>query len=177
MQIRPATALDRDAIHRVHWSAFAEDERALVAELAVELMDEQVVPPVLSLVAHDEGRVVGHVAFSPVSVEGEGGFQGYLLGPLGVLPELQKRRVGSSLVERGIEQLTQAGVDVILVYGDPKYYGRFGFTVEAAGRYVPPYELQYPFGWQAIALKDVGGGGTQPIKIECVQCLCDPALW
>ena len=46
------------------------------------------------------------------------------------------------------------GVDILFVYGDPKYYSRFGFSADAAVRYIPPYRLQYPFGWQGIALKE-----------------------
>ena len=46
------------------------------------------------------------------------------------------------------------GVNVVFVYGDPKYYGKFGFSAEVASAYSPPYELQYPFGWQAVALNN-----------------------
>ena len=68
------------------------------------------------------------------------------------------------------------GVDILFVYGDPKYYSKFGFSVGAAERYIPPYKLQYPSGWQGIALNEYSTGESSA-KIACVASLCDPALW
>jgi len=176
MHIRIATNLDRDDVHSVHWSAFAEGERGIVSKLAVDLLSEETTPQTISLVAETEGAVVGHVAFSPVTIGSNKNFQGYILAPLGVNPEYQKRRIGSKLIESGMQQLSRMGVGILFVYGDPKYYSRFGFSVDAAERYIPPYELQYPFGWQGIALNECSTGKS-PVKITCVTSLCDPALW
>ena len=176
MHTRAATNLDRDDIHSVHWSAFAEGEREVVSKLAVNLLSEETTPQTISLVAESEGIVVGHVAFSPVTINNDGNFRGYILAPLGVKPDYQQRRIGSKLIERGMLQLSRLGVDIIFVYGDPKYYSKFGFCVDAAERYIPPYKLQYPFGWQGIALNECSTGKSS-IKIACVTPLCDPALW
>ena len=176
MHIRLATSLDRDDIHKVHWSAFAEDEREMVSKLAVNLLAEESTPQTISLVAETEGGVVGHVAFSPVAIDNNKGIQGYILAPLGVKPDHQKCRVGSKLIESGMQQLSGMGVDILFVYGDPEYYSRFGFSVDVAEGYIPPYELQYPFGWQAIALNE-SDTEQSSIKIACVAPLCDPALW
>jgi putative acetyltransferase len=176
LHIRTATSLDRDDVHAVHLSAFAEDEREIVAELAVSLLSEETTPQTISLVAEAEGAVVGHVCFSPVTIGTDENCQGYILAPLGIKPDYQNRRIGSQLIESGMQRLTTMGVDVLFVYGDPKYYGRFGFSVDAAVRYVPAYKLQYPFGWQAIALREGDTEGS-PVKIACVASLCDPTLW
>ena len=176
MHIRVATSLDRDSIHSVHWAAFAESERELVSKLAVDLLSEKASPPVISLVAESEGVVVGHAAFSPVTFENNENLQGYILGPLGVKPDYQKHRIGSNLVERGMGQLSRSGVNILFVYGDPEYYGKFGFSVDAAERFIPPYDLEYPFGWQSITLNEHSIEGSS-IKIACVTSLCDPALW
>ena len=80
------------------------------------------------------------------------------------------------MIENGIERVSEEELDVLLVYGDPKYYGMFGFRVEVAESYIPPYPLQYPFGWQGMALRD-HGPGRSTIEIVCVASLCDPALW
>jgi len=176
MRIRMATSLDRDAIHGVHWSAFAEGERESVSRLAVDLLSEATTPQTISLVAETEGTVVGHVAFSPVSTDSIEHFQGYILAPLGVRPDCQRRHIGSLLVESGTRQLSSMDVDVLLVYGDPEYYGRFGFSVDVAERYVPPYELQYPLGWQGLALSGRSIRESS-VKIACVTSLRDPALW
>ena len=176
MHIRVATSLDRDDIHSVHWSAFAEGEREIVSKLAVNLLSEESTPQTISLVAETEGIVVGHVAFSPVAIDNNEGIQGYILAPLGVKPDHQKCRIGSKLIDSGVQQLSITGVDILFVYGDPEYYSKFGFSVDAAECYIPPYKLQYPFGWQAITLNE-SGTEKSPIKIACVTSLCDPALW
>ena len=103
-------------------------------------------------------------------------WSGYILAPLGVKPEYQKHRVGSELIESGIKQLSENGVNVLFVYGDPKYYGKFGFNADTASGYTPPYKLQYPFGWQAITLNEAGFANSNA-KISCVASLCDPELW
>ena len=176
MHIRVATSLDRDDIHSVHWSAFADGEREIVSRLAVNLLSEKSTPQTISLVAETENIVIGHVAFSPVTFDNNENAQGYILAPLGVKPDYQKRRIGSKLIESGMQQLSRIGVDILFVYGDPKYYSRFGFSVDAAECYIPPYKLQYPFGWQGITLKNCSTGKL-PIQIACVTSLCDPALW
>jgi len=176
INVRRSTSLDQADIQSIHWAAFAEGEREIVSKLAVNLLSEEAIPPIISLVAETAGAVVGHVAFSPVTIRGQENIQGYLLAPLGVRPAYQKRGIGSRLVESGIRQLSHMDVDVLFVYGDPKYYSRFGFNVDAAERYVPPYRLQYPFGWQGVALNERIAGKT-PLKIACVTSLCDPALW
>ncbi len=176
MQIRTATQQDRDRIRRLHFSAFAEGEREMVSQLAVSLLSEETTPEIISLVAETEGAVVGHVAFSPVTIDSNEDLQGYLLAPLGVQPEYQHRRIGSQLIESGMRRLSALGVDLLFVYGDPKYYGRFGFRADVAGPYIPPYKLQYPFGWQAIALKKCRAEKV-PVPIDCVASLRDPTLW
>ena len=75
-----------------------------------------------------------------------------------------------------MEQLSIMGVNIVFVYGDPKYYGKFGFNPDAASGYSPSYELEYPFGWQAIVLKE-GVFTDSAVKISCVDPLSDPELW
>lgn len=109
----------------------------------------------MSLVAESDGAIVGHIAFSPVTVDTLKECKGYILAPLGVKPEYQRQRIGAALIENGIRQISATGSHILFVYGDPKYYSKFGFTVDAASRYAPLYKLQYPFGWQAIVLKEI----------------------
>lgn len=186
MHIRAATSLDRDAIRRVHLSAFPEEESGLVAELAASLLSEKTTPEVLSLVAESsaagsseaqpEGFVVGHIAFSPVTIENDINSRGYILAPLGVTAEHQKRGIGVKLIEHGMEQLRKMGIGILFVYGDPQFYGRFGFRAEAAEPFVPAYELQYPFGWQAVVLNP-GGLESKSGQVVCVDSLNNPTLW
>lgn len=176
MQIRPATPLDRDSIQGLYLAAFPEEERELVAALAINLLAETTSPESFALVAQADGALVGHVGFSPVACEQTDKFRGYLLAPLAVHPEFQKRGIGASLIDAGLRRASQLGADIAFVYGDPQYYGRFGFDAGIAAGYAPPYPLQYPFGWQAKPLSDVG---TLPLsaKLTCVAALRDPQLW
>lgn len=176
MRIREATFSDEDAIRGIHLSAFGVDEREIVAKLAVDLLSEGTRPPTIALVAEVGGSAVGHVAFSPVSTGVADGLGVYILAPLAVRPEHQKRGVGSLLVEDGKRQLSEMGVDVLLVYGDPEYYGRFGFSVAAAEGCIPPYDIEHRLGWQGVVLSE-RGIPESPLQLECVASLRDPALW
>jgi putative acetyltransferase len=175
-RIRAATSLDREDIRGVYLRAFPEGENQLVATLAANLLDEETDPETIALVAEMGGGVVGHIAFSPVMAATDKNWLGYILAPLGVAPEYHKVGIGSKLIESGIELLAEKMANVLFVYGDPKYYGRFGFSAEAATRFMPPYELKHPFGWQARVLHE-GGLHDRAVRLSCVRSLRDPALW
>lgn len=176
MHIRIATSLDRDDVREVHLCAFPKAEREIVSKLAINLLFEETTPQTISLVAETGGAVVGHVAFSPVAIDNNENLQGYILAPLGVKPDYQNRRIGSKLINSGIQQLLKMGVDILFVYGDPKYYSRFGFSADTADLYTPPYKLQYAYGWQAIILDECKNVKSS-VKIACVTSLCDSELW
>lgn len=176
MNIRIATDLDRDDIKRIYSSAFPKGESEIVTKLAIELLAEKTTPSTIPLIAETNNFVVGHVTFSPVGIESNESCQAYILAPLAVQPGYQKRRIGSKLIEYGMQQLLAIGGNIVFVYGDPKYYGRFGFNAGAARNYTAPYKLQYPFGWQAVVLNEYILEKA-PVAINCVASLCDPKLW
>lgn len=83
----------------------------------------------VSLVAEIEDQVVGHIAFSPVTIRTPHASRGALgLAPLAVLPDHQRRGIGSELVRRGLEASRSAGHRIVVVVGQPEYYQRFGFS-------------------------------------------------
>lgn len=83
----------------------------------------------LSLVAQADGELVGHVAFSPVNIEGgEDGWFG--LGPVSVHPDFQRQGIGMRLIEAGIAELRLRAARGVVLVGDPAYYTRFGFEGE-----------------------------------------------
>jgi len=80
----------------------------------------------ISLVAVAGEKVVGHIAFSPVTIsDGSPGWYG--LGPISVLPEFQKQGIGKSLIREGLSSLKSLGAKGCVLVGDPNYYERFGF--------------------------------------------------
>lgn len=176
MKIRSATRDDEDAVRSVHLSAFPEREGKIISKLAVDLLFEKTAPPVISLVSEVDGIVVGHVSLSPVWMRDTRELLGYILAPLAVCPGYQKRGIASQLIRSGIGRLSETGSDILLVYGDPGFYGRFGFSVDAAQCYTPPYQLQYSFGWQGMALGDFEAR-TTAVRISCVSSLRNPAFW
>lgn len=101
MIIRGATDRDRDDIRRVHACAFPDGESGSVAKLALDVLSERASPPTISLVAETDAAVVGHIAFSPVTIEIKEDIRAYILAPLGVKPDYQRCGIGSKLNEPG----------------------------------------------------------------------------
>ncbi len=176
MNIRIATNQDSDDIQRVYLSAFPKGESEIVAKIAIELLSENTTPQTISLIVEADHSVVSHVAFSPVEIDNNENCSAYILAPLAVQANYQKRRIGSTLIKHGIQQLSAIGVNIVFVYGDPNYYERFGFNADTARNYTVPYKLQYPSGWQAIVLNEYAMEKV-PVAINCVASLCDPKLW
>lgn len=176
VDIRVASGTDREDIRYVYMCAFPESENQLVASLATNLLEEKTEPETISLVAETGAGIAGHIAFSPVVADTGSDWRGYILAPLGVKPEHHGLGIGSRLVASGMELLSEKEADVVFVYGDPKFYGRFGFSAQAAARFIPPYGLKHPFGWQARALHE-GNLNHHAVRLSCVRSLRDPALW
>lgn len=92
----------------------------------------------LSLVATLDGQVVGHIMYSPLSVDDH---EGAALGPTAVLPEYQRQGIGSQLIEVGNRKLKEAGCPFIVVVGHAEYYPRFGFRPASAYGITCEWEL------------------------------------
>ena len=176
MNIRLAQETDLVSILKVVETAFSDEENKVIMNLVQELSREVTSPSIKSLVAEVDNQVIGYVSFSPIFLKTDSSIVGYILAPLAVSPEHQKQGVGSNLINAGIEMLTKDGVGVLMVYGDPAYYGRFGFKDEIGHSFVPPYTLQYPFGWTGMMLNETPILNTS-IKFECVTALSKPELW
>ena len=176
MNIRLAQETDLDSILKVIETAFSDEESKIIMTLSAELSNETNRASITSLVAEVDTQVIGYASYSPILLKTASSISGYILAPLAVSPEHQKQGVGSNLINAGIDMLTKDGVGVLLVYGDPAYYGKFGFKEEIGHSFVPPYTLQYPFGWTGMMLNETPVP-KQPIQFECVAALSKPDLW
>lgn len=127
LTVRAEAEGDQAAVRRVNELAF---EGACEADLVEALRQNGT--RLVSLVAEEDGRVVGHILFSPVTVESEAGDWGaFALGPMAVLPERQGLGVGSALVREGLSECLRLGHEVVFVLGHEDYYPRFGFRTAA----------------------------------------------
>lgn len=134
--IRSEAPADAAAIDALLRAAFGGPGEAVLVE---RLRAAGALP--LALVAVDAvGDVVGHVAFSPLPIAtGAGTVDALALAPLAVRPDRQRRGVGTLLVRAALDRLRTAGAPLVVVLGDPAYYGRFGFRAEAAAGIRCPY--------------------------------------
>jgi putative acetyltransferase len=122
--IRTEDHADLDAIRKVHVESFPTH---LEAQLVDELRDSGRLR--ISLVAEEEGKVVGHVAFSPVSLANT--TDGAGLGPVAVRSAFRKRGIAEKLIRDGLARCNTLQFGFVVVLGDPHYYGRFGFVPAA----------------------------------------------
>lgn len=121
--VRDEKTEDRESVRRVNELAFGRrNEADLVDALRANAR------PYISLVAEIDELVVGHIFFSPVSIETEtGAFTAMGLAPMAVLLDCQNQGIGSQLVREGLKECKRIGQDIVVVLGHPKFYPRFGF--------------------------------------------------
>ncbi len=124
--IRTEVRSDYPGIRQVHLEAFANHPYSHQTEHLIVDALRDAGALTISLVAERENAVVGHIAFSPITIDGED-VRWYILGPVGVLPSLQRQSIGSALVKRGLELLRASGAHGCMLVGPPEYYQRFGF--------------------------------------------------
>jgi len=142
--IRVAAEADWPEIVEVHRAAFGDDGDR-VARLTQELHDDWHEPD-LSFVAEEEGRIVGHVMNTWSWIEGSG-IRVLQLSPLGVLPAYQGRGHGFALVRASLDAVRARGEPLLLLEGDPRYYGRFGFVRADELGLLPPPETEARGAW------------------------------
>ncbi|WEZ83494.1 N-acetyltransferase [Rhizobium sp. 32-5/1] len=131
MIIRPEMPADVTAIRNVTLAAFKDPPHSNQTEHLIIERLRAAGALVLSLVAEAEGSVIGHIAFSAVTVSsGATGWFG--LGPVSVQPEFQRRGVGAGLIQEGLESLSKRNAAGCVVMGDPDLYRKFGFASNPA---------------------------------------------
>lgn len=180
MLIRQTADSDRKDIFEVQSRAFGYDKEAL---LTTELLDDPTARPTLSLLAFDDNRAVGHILFTRVGLrDGDGlektGVSASILAPLAVIPEFQGQGVGGRLTDRGLELLTEAGVDLVFVLGHPDYYPRHGFNPAGVHGLQAPYPIpeEHAGAWMAQELRP-GIIGSFKGRVVCADALNRPEHW
>lgn len=123
MPIREEEPKDYPAVYAVNASAFETPAEANL----VDILRREAYPSV-SLVAEENGAIIGHILFSPVSLSGHLELRIMGLGPMAVILAHQCKGAGSALVKVGLEKCKELGYGAVIVLGHPGYYPRFGFV-------------------------------------------------
>ena len=143
MRIRREESQDVQQIRAVNVAAFGTDAEATI----VDALRSEAAHSV-SLVAEDDGQLVGHIMFSPVRIDGAPDLRAMALAPMAVIPLRQRLGIGGALVREGLEECRRAGAGAVFVVGHPSYYPRFGFS--------PASRFGYPFHDQTIIVTGCG---------------------
>ena len=156
--ITAETSSDFDGITEVTAKAFGRPNEA---ELISELRQIPGFVTQLSLVALLDNKIIGHILFYPVKIAGDKLFETLSLAPISVLPEYQRKGIGSALITAGINLASQMGFKSIIVVGYPDYYTKFGFQpARSFGIKIPfdaPDDVFLALELQKDALKNING--------------------
>ncbi len=136
MLIRNEEEKDWLAVYTLNLGAF---ERTAEAKLVDALREEA--NPVISLVAEEKTKVVGHIMFTPVTLSHHPALMLMGLAPMAVDPNHQRKGTGTALVQAGLERCTTEGVGAVVVLGYPEFYGRCGFVPSANFNMAFEYEV------------------------------------
>jgi putative acetyltransferase len=134
MIVRDEEDADRGAIREIVTAAFGQSEEADLVDWLRADGDS-----VISLVADDEGEIVGHVLFSRI----KSALRALGMAPVSVLPGRQGSGIGSQLVRAGLERAAEEGWQAVFVVGEPDYYRRFGFDPATAKGFSSLYSGPY----------------------------------
>ncbi|MGE6487107.1 GNAT family N-acetyltransferase [Paenisporosarcina sp. NPDC076898] len=126
MRIRTETKNDFKHVFNLNYTTFGnrDDEAKLVEQ--IRFSDGFI--PKLSIVAEDQGDIVGHLLLSKAKLTNEGKDKVVIvLAPVAVLPKFQKKGIGSKLIEEGLKRAKKEGYGLVFLIGHPDYYPKFGF--------------------------------------------------
>lgn len=148
MIIRPETPEDIHVIEQITREAFKGKSYSDGTEHLIIGRLREVQALFLSLTAEIDRQIVGHVAFSAVTINSEH-IGWYGLGPISVHPQFQRQGVGSQLIRAGLAQIREQGARGCVLEGNPNYYKRFGFKTYPRLVYekapAPQYFMAHPF--------------------------------
>ncbi|MCM2374933.1 GNAT family N-acetyltransferase [Aporhodopirellula aestuarii] len=179
VRIRNATDRDRDSILAIHRNAFGVEGGEVIAKLVDEMLDDASGEPMLSLVAETDGELVGHLLFTSATIEPEHRQVSVrILAPLAVVQNRHRQGIGGRLIQAGLRQLEELGVDLVFVLGYPDYYSRFGF--KPAG--IQGLQATYPIPPQnadAWMVTELTPGTIENCQgtVRCSHALDHPKYW
>lgn len=136
--IRKEEEKDYKQIYEVNKLAFQQENESKLIE---KIRKSKNFIPGLSIVAEIDNRIVGHILFSKIKIIGASDYESLALAPMAVIPEFQKKGIGSELIKKGIAKAKELGFDSIIVLGHKEYYPRFGFQRASKWDIKCPFEV------------------------------------
>ncbi|MBD1570314.1 GNAT family N-acetyltransferase [Aliivibrio sp. S10_S31] len=163
-----------DLVTRTFSKSEGVDEGTLIGALIKDLFATTDPDDMFIFVAKDNDKIVGSIFFTRLTFEID--TTAFLLCPVVIDAEYQKKGVGQALINHAIEVLKQEGVELVFTYGEPKFYERVGFEVISEEQFKSPIPLSYLYSWLAQSLNDEALTYI-PGRSKCVAALNNLRLW
>lgn len=179
LHLRQSSRNDLPAIEALARAAFGDADGPEIGALIGALLADPTARPLVSLVAVSDDRVVGHVLFTAVQLDGgDDTLTASILAPLAVQPDYQNRGIGGRLIQAGLEQLKQLDVALVFVLGHPGYYPRYGFSPAGIAGFEAPYPIapENADAWMVQALRP-GILGRVSGRVRCARALDEERYW
>ena len=179
MEIRESTDADTMEMVNLHVEAFGNEEGPKVAALVNDLLNDKSAMPLLSLVAVENGKIIGHILFTKASItQTAESVSARILAPLAVHPDAQSKGIGRQLIKKGLNSLKNSGVELVFVLGHPDYYPRAGFIQAGAHGFEAPFPIpdEHAGAWMVQELCP-GVRGRVKGKVKCSEVLNQPEHW
>lgn len=178
MHLSPFDPTQAEEIKNLFTTVFTasegQSEGILIGNLAHDLIMKTDQKDLYGFVATEHGEIIGCIFFSRLTFES--GVNAFVLSPVAVHSDHQGKGIGQQLIQFGIEKLKDEGVELVMTYGDIKFYSKVGFKPISEDVVKAPLKLTYPEGWIGQSLVD---DTVAPIAghSSCVEALNKPEYW
>jgi len=151
-----------------------EKEGQIIGKLAFEMLSTTPAKDLYCFIASDQQQLAGSIILSRLVFET--GITAFILAPVAVATTYQKQGIGQQLIQFALDQLKNDDVELVVTYGDPRFYSKVGFKEVATNTIPAPFDLSMPEGWLALSLKEQQLP-TITGSVSCVPALSKAEYW
>lgn len=178
MKLQPFKNSDKLEVTQLFTKVFSDSEGQsegdLIGGLVLNLIDKTASQDIFGYVAVEKDQIIGCIFFTRLSFEAP--VKAFILAPVAIHTDHQGQGIGQKLINFGISQIKEKGIELIFTYGDPNYYSKVGFESITEDIAKAPFELSQPEGWLCQSLIK---SKIEPLlgKSHCVEAFNNPAYW
>ena len=179
MKIRRSKESELNEILHIHNQAFGKEKGIVISKLVEDLFVDKTALPLLSLVAIEKNKLIGHILYTKAVVtQSETEISAQILAPLAILPEEQSKGLGEKLINEGLKILKASGTELVFVLGHPTYYPRCGFIPAGEQGFEAPYPIPEEHA-EAWMVQELNGDVIEKEsgKVQCSKVLNEPQHW